>query len=193
MVAVAIGLLAGASLGEAANHKAKPTHSCRWRHHHHVCPTRHTKPRRVTTTSSCSTSTASSTSTTTTTATTTHTQTTATQTTASSTTQASLPRGTEVDENATGQQSPFYALTAYEPTLAAGTIHFNVYNYDQDPHTFAIADSQSHQISATFQLPAGHTGAPVTVTANLAPGTYVLFCTLPQHAASGMQSTIVVK
>jgi plastocyanin len=193
MVAVAIGLLAGASLGEAANHRAKPTRSCRWRHHHHVCPTRHTRPRRVTTSSSSSTSAASSTSTTTTTATTTHTQTTATQTTASSTTQASLPRGTEVDENATGQQSPFYALTPYEPTLAAGTIHFNVYNYDQDPHTFAIADTQGHQISATFQVPAGHTGTPVTVTANLAPGTYVLFCTLPQHAASGMQSTIVVK
>jgi plastocyanin len=33
----------------------------------------------------------------------------------------------------------------------------------------------------------------VTVTADLAPGTYVLFCTLPQHAAYGMQSTIVVR
>jgi plastocyanin len=149
----------------------------------------------VTTTSSSSTSASSSTSTltTTTTATTTHTQTTATQTTTSSTTQSSLAHGTEVDENATGVQSPLYSLTPYEPTLAAGTVHFNVYNYDQDPHTFAIADAQGHQISATFSLPAGHTTAPVTVTADLAPGTYILFCTLPQHAESGMKSTIVVR
>ena len=27
----------------------------------------------------------------------------------------------------------------------------------------------------------------------LVPGTYVLFCTLPQHAALGMKTTIVVK
>ena len=33
----------------------------------------------------------------------------------------------------------------------------------------------------------------VTLTVTLAPGTYVLFCTLPQHAADGMKTTIVVK
>ena len=103
------------------------------------------------------------------------------------------PDGTEVDETATGRQSPYYALTPYESTLAAGTIHFNVYNYDQDPHTFAIADAHGHQISATTQVPAGQTETPVTVTASLRPGIYVLYCTLPQHAALGMKATIVVK
>jgi plastocyanin len=103
------------------------------------------------------------------------------------------PDGTEVDETATGRQSPYYALTPYESTLAAGTIHFNVYNYDQDPHTFAIANAQGHQISASTPVPAGQTGTPVTITANLRPGSYVLFCTLPQHAALGMKATIVVK
>jgi plastocyanin len=103
------------------------------------------------------------------------------------------PDGTEVDETATGSHSPYYALTPYASTLAAGTIHFNVYNYDQDPHTFAIANAQGHQISATTALPAAQTETPVTVTATLRPGTYVLFCTLPQHAALGMKATIVVK
>ena len=93
----------------------------------------------TTTTSTASarrrTTTTSATSVTTTTSTT-ATQTTTTQTTTtSSSTSASLPHGTEVDERATGQQSPFYALDANERTLAAGTIHFNIYNYDQDPHT----------------------------------------------------------
>jgi plastocyanin len=68
-----------------------------------------------------------------------------------------------------------------------------IYNYDQDPHTLAIADSGGQQISDTVQVPAGHTGTAVSLTVTLPPGTYVLFCTLPQHAADGMKTTIVVK
>jgi plastocyanin len=84
-------------------------------------------------------------------------------------------------------------MDANEHTLAAGTIRFNIYNYDQDPHTLAIADSSGQQISDTVPVPAGQTGTAVTLTVTLAPGTYVLFCTLPQHAADGMKTTIVVK
>ncbi len=51
-----------------------------------------------------------------------------------------------MDERATGQASPFYALDANERTLAAGTIHFNIYNFDQDPHTFAVADANGQQL-----------------------------------------------
>jgi hypothetical protein len=68
-----------------------------------------------------------------------------------------------------------------------------LYNYDQDPHTLAIANSDGQQVSDTVAVPPGHTGTPVTLTINLPPGTYVLFCTLPQHAADGMETTIVVK
>ena len=130
----------------------------------------------------------------TTTSSTTETQTTTTQTTATSSSgPPALPQGTEVDERATGQQSPFYALNANERTLAAGNLHFNIYNFDQDPHTFAIADANGQQLTDPVQVAAGHPGTPVAVTFNLAPGTYVLFCTLPQHAAAGMKTTIVVK
>jgi hypothetical protein len=199
--ALAVGLVATASIGEA--HTSKPKQVCHRRHHRRVCTTVHVKPRRRVTTTTTTTSTASDSTTPatagttggSTTISTTATQTTTTQTTAttSSSTSAALPHGTEVDERATGQQSPFYAMDAYQPTLAAGTIHFNVYNYDQDPHTLAIADSNGQQISDTVPVPAGHTGTAVTLTVTLAPGTYVLFCTLPQHAADGMKTTIVVK
>jgi len=195
------GLLAAATMDQAAAHARKPTkpkRSCVTRHHHRVCTKVRAKPRQrhTTTSTTTSTSTTSSASSTTTTSTETasSTQTTASvSTTTTSTGTATLAHGTEVDELATGRPSPFYAMHANEPTLAAGTVHFNVYNYDQDPHTFAIADTNGNQLSATIQVPAGHTDTPVTVTANLPPGTYVLFCTLPQHAADGMQTTIVVK
>jgi len=194
--ALALSPLAAASLGEA--HTRKPVRVCHRRHHRRICTTVRTKPRRprkVTTVTSTSTTASSSTSSTTTASTTT-TATSATQTTTSTTTTssaASLPHGTQVDERATGQASPFYALDANEPTLAAGTIHFNIYNFDQDPHTFAVADANGQQLSSTVQVPAGQPDTPVTLTVNLPPGTYVLFCTLPQHATLGMKTTIVVK
>ena len=125
------------------------------------------------------------------------TSTTATSATQTTTTSSSgtppLAHGTQVDERATGQSSPFYALDANERTLAAGTIRFNVYNFDQDPHTLAVADANGQQIGDTAQIPAGQPGTPVTLTVNLPPGTYVLYCTLPAHAALGMQTTIVVR
>ena len=192
--ALAVSPLAAASLGEA--HTRKPARVCHRRHHRRICTTVRTKPhrpRKVTTVTSTSTTT-SATSATTTSSTTTATS--ATQTTTSTTTTSSaaaLPHGTQVDERATGQASPFYALDANEPTLAAGTIHFNIYNFDQDPHTFAVADANGQQLSSTVPVPAGQPDTPVTLTVNLPPGTYVLFCTLPQHAALGMKTTIVVK
>ena len=194
---LAIGLIASASLGEA--HTSTTKRVCHRHHHRRVCATVRIKPRRLATTTTTTTSSATTSPTPNQTSVTSSTSTTAAQTTTtqttttSSSTSASLPHGTEVDERATGQQSPFYALNAYQSTLAAGSIHFNVYNYDQDPHTFAIADSGGQQLTDTVQVPAGHTGAPVTLTVNLPPGTYTLFCTLPQHAADGMKATIVVK
>ena len=126
----------------------------------------------------------------------TQTQTSSTQTTTTQTTSTqsqALPDGTQVDERATGEQSPLYSMEANEPTLAAGTLHFNVYNTDQDPHTFAIANADGQQVTSAVNIPAGQPSTPVTVTVNLPPGTYTLYCTLPMHAAEGMQTTIVVK
>jgi plastocyanin len=188
---LAAWMLAAVSLGEA--HPSKPARVCHRRHHRRPCPAPHTKAHRpgtiTTVTSTTSIASTPTTSTTTTASTTSATQTTTT----SSSGPAPLPHGTEVDERATGQQSPFYALNANERTLAAGSIRFNIYNFDQDPHTFAIADANGQQLTQAVQVSAGHPGTPVALTVNLPPGTYVLFCTLPQHAAAGMQSTIVVK
>ncbi len=180
----AVASLALAGLGDA--YAGKVVRVCHRRHHRRLCRTikhQHT----ITTTST----TATTTTLTTTSSTTTGQATSTTTTTTSSA--ASLPHGTQVGERATGEQSPFYALDANERTFAAGTIHFNVYNYDQDPHTFAVEDASGQQLTNAVALPAGHPGTAVTLTVDLPPGTYTLFCTLPQHAALGMQTTIVVK
>lgn len=196
---IAVALLAATSFG-AARHSVRVCHR---RHGHRVCTVVHRRtPRRrhhpasttTTTTTSSSTSSASSAPPVTqTTSTTSTAQTTATQTTTTATTTApALPHGTEIDERATGQQTPFYALHANETTLAAGTIRFNVYNFDQDPHTFAVQTADGQQLTTAVSVPAGQPRTAVPVTVDLPPGTYVLYCTLPQHAALGMRTTIVV-
>lgn len=194
--AVVVALLSAVGLGQART--ARVHRVCHHRRgHRRVCRTVHTKPpktrSRTTTTSSETTTTQqTTTSTSSSAAAPTVTQTTTTTTTSTSTS-ASLPSGTEVDERATGLQSPLYALDANARTFAAGTVHFNVYNYDQDPHTLAVETTGGQQIGNAVAIPAGQTGAPVTLTVNLPPGNYILFCTLPQHAAEGMETTIVVK
>ena len=191
----AVALLGAVGLGQA--HTTGVHRVCDHRRgHRRVCRKVHIKPRtraRTTTTSSTSssvTATQTTTSSSTSTAPPTVSRTT---TTATSTSAPALPSGTEVDERATGLQSPFYALDANAHTFAAGTVRFNVYNYDQDPHTLAIETTAGKQIGGTIGVPAGHTGTAVPLTVDLPPGTYILFCTLPDHAAEGMQTTIVVK
>ena len=195
--AAATALLASVGLGQA--HAGKARWVCHRHGHRRVCRTVHVKPTKRVTSSTTTTTTSSSSGSApapSTATTTISTQTTATPTMTTSTSASAPPalaHGTEVDERATGQASPFYSINAYQRTLAAGTIHFNVYNYDQDPHTLAIDDANGQPVGDTVAVPSGHTGTPVTLTVSLPPGTYVLFCTLPQHAAEGMQTTIVVK
>ena len=206
LLCTALVLAPATSLGKGHARKPATVRVCTRRRGHpgkRTCRTIHVKRRHptsvathtTTTTTSAATSTGGAVATSTTTSST-QTQTSPAQITTTQTTSTrpqALPDGTQVDERATGEQSPLYSMEANEPTLAAGTLHFNVYNTDQDPHTFAIANADGQQVTSAVNIPAGQPSTPVTVTVNLPPGTYTLYCTLPMHAAEGMQTTIVVK
>ena len=93
-----------------------------------------------------------------------------------------------MDENDT----PSYSLAPSHNPVGTGTVTFNVYNFGQDDHTFAVEDAK-HNDLAYVNVPAGQPQAAVTVNAQLAPGTYTLLCTLPNHAALGMKATLTVQ
>lgn len=85
--------------------------------------------------------------------------------------------------------------------MATGTVQFNLYNFGQDPHTFAIFDHSGHRVALIdagggslqlASLPAGQSDNAVAVSARLPAGTYTLECTLYDHAARGMKSTLNV-
>jgi plastocyanin len=97
-----------------------------------------------------------------------------------------------VDENDQGQAPQPYSLFPSHNPVAAGQVQFNVYNFGEDPHTFAIVDSGGHQL-AFAHVPANQPGTAVPVSASLAPGTYTLECTLPGHVGLGMVATLTVR
>lgn len=103
-----------------------------------------------------------------------------------------LPRRLEVDENDQGQPPQPYSLRPSHNPVGAGKVEFNVYNYGQDPHTFAVIDARGRQL-AFAAAPPDQPDSPVTVSAALPAGRYTLECTLPGHAALGMRATLTVR
>jgi plastocyanin len=120
------------------------------------------------------------------------TSTTTAATTTSTTPTAPLPSRLEVDENDQGQPPQPYSLWPSHNPVAAGKVQFNVYNFGQDPHTFAIVDSGGRQLAYARAL-ANQPQTAVSLSVELPAGTYTLECTLSGHASLGMVATLTVK
>lgn len=85
-----------------------------------------------------------------------------------------------------------WRVSPSETTLAPGPVLFHVMNEGQYQHALEVQrDSDEWQ---TGNIPAGGTG---TVTVNLTPGTYTLYCPIADshgnHRQMGMQATITVR
>ena len=74
-------------------------------------------------------------------------------------------------------------------TVEAGedTIEFD--NPSAVPHNVAIEDSSGKTIAETETVSEGET----TTTADLKPGTYTFYCSIPGHREAGMEGTLTVK
>ena len=69
--------------------------------------------------------------------------------------------------------------------MKAGPLEFNVDNFGEDDHNLSI-----HGRDETLAVPPGGSGQ---LTVTLAPGTYTLYCSLPDHEGNGMRTTLTVK
>jgi plastocyanin len=81
------------------------------------------------------------------------------------------------------------AYTTKSATAKAGkdTINFN--NPQPLAHDVAIEDSSGETIAKTELVTEGSTSAK----AELEPGTYTFYCTVPGHREAGMEGTLTVK
>jgi uncharacterized cupredoxin-like copper-binding protein len=95
-------------------------------------------------------------------------------------------------------------------SLPAGTTTFDVHNEGPDQHELIVArlqggaplptrgdgftiDEDAIQRDEPGALEPGAPGARRTLTVNLTPGRYILFCNMAGHFMAGMHTTVVVR
>lgn len=83
-----------------------------------------------------------------------------------------------------------YSYTLSRQTVPAGPVIIEFVNAGQDPHNFNAVPAGGGDTAAAFGLTQPGTHADQEFT--FAPGTYTLFCSLPNHAAMGMMATLTV-
>ncbi|HEY8502484.1 MAG TPA: plastocyanin/azurin family copper-binding protein [Solirubrobacterales bacterium] len=80
------------------------------------------------------------------------------------------------------------AFDKKELTAKAGTVTINFENPSATPHNVAI-EKDGEELAGFAPI----SESDKTVSADLEPGTYTFLCTVPGHAAAGMEGTLVVK
>jgi plastocyanin len=81
------------------------------------------------------------------------------------------------------------AFTSDKATAKAGKVTVNFTNSSPVPHDVAIEDSSGETIAQTEVLAEGSDSA----TAELEPGEYKFYCTVPGHRQGGMEGTLTVE
>jgi len=120
------------------------------------------------------------------------------ETTATETTESNSGTGGEAEGKSAGSASTVdfeadpnggLAYTSKEMTAKAGKVTIDFTNPQPLPHDVAIEDSSGEVVAQTELVSDGTS----TTTANLKPGTYTFFCTVPGHREAGMEGTLTVK
>jgi len=81
------------------------------------------------------------------------------------------------------------AYTSDKATAKAGKVTVDFTNPQPLMHDVAIEDSSGKTIAQTDTVAEGSD----STTADLKPGTYTFFCTVPGHREAGMEGTLTVK
>lgn len=68
-------------------------------------------------------------------------------------------------------------------------VAFDVTNDGPTPHNFTVRDEAGEVLMATEDLSVGDSE---TISGDLEPGTYTIFCSLPGHESLGMAGTLTV-
>jgi plastocyanin len=84
-----------------------------------------------------------------------------------------------------------YELGPSRYTLRAGDSLIELVNSGEDDHDLALRRSAPR--ARTIHVSVVRPGAIRRLAANLAPGRYTLWCTLPGHRAAGMQALLTVR
>jgi len=81
------------------------------------------------------------------------------------------------------------AYTAKTATAQAGEVTVDLTNPQPISHDVAIEDASGKEVAATEVISEGSD----STVANLKPGKYTFFCSVPGHREAGMEGTLTVK
>jgi plastocyanin len=81
------------------------------------------------------------------------------------------------------------AYTTSEATTSAGKVTIDFNNPQSLTHDLVIEDSSGEDVARNELIADGSN----STTANLKPGTYTFFCSVPGHREAGMEGTLTVK
>lgn len=81
------------------------------------------------------------------------------------------------------------AYTTSEATTNAGKVTIDFNNPQSLTHDLVIEDSSGDEVARNELIDNGSN----STTANLKPGTYTFFCSVPGHREAGMEGTLTVK
>jgi plastocyanin len=90
----------------------------------------------------------------------------------------------------TAEDTEAFRFVLSRPTVPAGKVIIEFVNHGQDEHNLNAVEPTEG--SAAGSLPDTAPNEHLSLTLNLRPGSYTLFCSLPGHEAKGMKATLVV-
>ena len=91
----------------------------------------------------------------------------------------------------TAEDSEAFRFVLSRPTVPAGKVILEFVNHGQDEHNLNAVEAASETVAGS--IPDTVPNARPSLTLNLRPGSYRLFCSLPDHEAKGMKATLVVE
>jgi plastocyanin len=91
----------------------------------------------------------------------------------------------------TAEDTEGFRFVLSRPIVPAGKVIIEFVNHGQDEHNLNAVESSEGSVAGS--LPNTPPNAHPSLTVNLRPGSYTLFCSLAGHEAKGMKATLVVK
>ena len=83
-----------------------------------------------------------------------------------------------------------FSLALSRPQLRAGRVTIELANFGEDVHDLRLRRRGG---SRTYAIGEVAPGARAELSTRLAPGRYVLWCSIADHRARGMQTVLVVR
>ncbi|MFZ1926346.1 MAG: plastocyanin/azurin family copper-binding protein [Solirubrobacteraceae bacterium] len=91
----------------------------------------------------------------------------------------------------TAEDTEAFRFVLSRPTVPAGKVIIEFVNHGQDEHNLNAVEETEGSVAGS--LPNTPSSGHLSLTVNLRPGSYTLFCSLPEHEAKGMKATLIVE